>query len=86
MMTKYCITAANHKNEDINNHCASEFKVWKMEGMFLWTLIGTKSIYDVCDLLKNGCTVYSAKEEGGVVKETGEPVNIMLRISKNESK
>ena len=82
MMSEYCITAANPKNGD----CASEFKLWKKE-MFLWSCIGSTSIYDVCNLLKNGYTVYSAKEVNGEKEpiKLGVPVEIELRIVENNS-
>jgi hypothetical protein len=86
MMTKYCITAVNPKNDD----CVQTFNVWENKGMYLpygWKCIGEKSIYDVCDLLKNGYTVYSAKEVDGEKEpvKLGVPVEIELRIVENNS-
>lgn len=88
-MTKYCITAANHQNP--NNHCASSFKVWEyiaatQEKPSRWKPLGGKSIGFVNELLANGHTVLSAKHDK--VEETittGKPVEMELRIAKNET-
>jgi hypothetical protein len=81
-MTIYCITARNPKNND----CPQKFKLWKQEGMFLWTLVGSKSIYDVCDLLKAGFTVYSAIEVKGkeAPVKLGVPIEVYLRVVENK--
>lgn len=83
-MGRYCITAANHENPD--NHCASTFKVWKYDNIQTkWLPLGGKPIGFVNDLLKNGHEVLSAKENETTIS-IGAPVEIELRITKNESK
>lgn len=87
-MSKYCITAANHKNPD--NHCASQFKVWeyihkKEADKWVWSPLGGKSINFINDLLANGHEVLSAKENKDSITP-GAPVESELRIAKNETK
>lgn len=82
-MTKYCITAANHKNP--NNHCASAFKVWEWRaGINKWVLLGGKSLNFISDLLAAGHEVISAKEKPDLIS-SGARVELELRIAKNET-
>lgn len=87
-MGKYCITAANHTN--INNHCASKFKVWeytykKETEKWVWKPLGGKSINFVNDLLAGGHEVCSAKENDNSIS-LGAPIEAELRIARNETK
>lgn len=82
-MGRYCITAANHTNPD--NHCASSFKVWEYNANNKWSSLGGKTIEFVADLLKHGHEVLSANINGDVLF-TGAPVEIELRVAKNESR
>ena len=87
-MSKYCITAANHMNA--NNHCASQFNVWQHTqnsetGKWVWKALGGKSINFVNDLLASGHEVFSAKENETSIT-LGAPVELELRIAKNETK
>ncbi len=82
-MSKYCITAANHSNK--NNHCASSFKVWEYnDATGKWNSLGGKPINYVNDLLANGHTVLSAKENEKNLS-LGKPIETELRIAKNET-
>jgi hypothetical protein len=81
-MAKYCITAANHKNP--NNHVASSFKVYVEKGTGNWDLHGKMSAKDVVELIEHGHTVLTGKIEGGHIY-LGAPVEVELRIAKNET-
>lgn len=82
-MGRYCITAANHTNP--NNHCASNFKLWEYNtGKEAWFPLGGKPIDYINDLLRNGHTVLSAKELSDKIF-VGAPVEVELRIAKNET-
>lgn len=83
-MEKYCITAANHKNK--NNHCASQFKVWKYDvSKNNWTPLGGKSINFVNDLLAGGHAVLSAKINDDNKISLGAAIETELRITRNET-
>lgn len=83
-MGRYAITAANHTNPD--NHCASSFKVWEYNAnKKTWHPLGGKNIDFVNDLLKHGHEVLSANIDGDKLF-TGVPVEIELRIAKNETR
>lgn len=86
-MGQYCITAVNHDNP--SNHCASKFKVWEYyhnpeKEKWLWRSLGGKSVYYIADLIKNGHEVSTAKENKDRIT-LGKPVEIELRIAKNET-
>ncbi|QJP72060.1 MULTISPECIES: hypothetical protein [Burkholderia] len=90
-MTKYCITGANHKNA--NDDRASEFKVYQLaqeeDGTWMWNSLGKKSLNFVANLLATGNKVISAKivKEGDKrVMEEGYPIELELRIAKNDKK
>lgn len=84
-MAEYCITAANHKNQ--NNHCASSFFLWKLNTDTLkWDPLGAKSLSYVSDLLAAGHKVLSAQHDAKKQKlYFGAPVEVELRIAKNET-
>ena len=82
-MSRFCITAANHTNT--SNHCASTFNLWEFNTIYnKWSLLGGKSIDYINDLLRKGHTVLSGKEHPDKIS-TGAPVEIELRIAKNET-
>ena len=84
-MASYCITAANHNNQ--NNHCASSFKLWKFDTTInLWIEVGAKPLNHISELLAAGHSVHSAKlDKDGDNITLGAPVEIELRIAKNET-
>ncbi|MCB4345219.1 hypothetical protein LA345_15025 [Burkholderia vietnamiensis] len=83
-MAVYCITAANHENPE--NHVASTFKLW-LYGATTNTWAEQKSpatAKQVVELIENGHEVFTAKiGEKGIRK--GAPVEVELRIAKNET-
>lgn len=82
-MGRYCITAANHSNS--SNHCASTFNLWEHnEAKREWSPLGGKSIDYINDLLRKGHTVLSGKEHPDKIS-TGAPIEVELRIAKNET-
>ncbi|WP_186119870.1 hypothetical protein [Burkholderia gladioli] len=91
-MTKYCITAANHKNA--NDDRASEFEVHQLvkkekEAGWVWNRLGKKSLNEVAALLAQGHEVISAerKKQGDeYVMIEGYPIELELRIAKNDKK
>jgi hypothetical protein len=85
-MAEYCITAANHKNP--RNHVASSFLVWlRNEETAGWKSPGAKSARDVVGLVEAGHTVLTGFfNEKKKTITVGEPIEVELRISKNESR
>jgi hypothetical protein len=91
-MNKYCVTAANHNNE--KDERASEFELWKWtqqeDKSWIWIRQGKKTLNHVAGLLAQGNEVISAtakKLDGGGYKITrGYPLELELRIAKNEKK
>ena len=82
-MSKYCITAANHRNP--GNHVASSFNLWEYNPLSsTWRPLGGKSIQYVTELLVQGHEVLSARELETTIS-VGAPIEIELRISNNES-
>jgi len=89
LMTKYCVTAANHNNS--NDQRASEFEVWKQvqtEEKKSWSPLGKKSLGYVAGLLAQGDDVISANavtKDGKISGITpGYPIELELRIAKND--
>ncbi|KVC71207.1 hypothetical protein WI73_00615 [Burkholderia ubonensis] len=83
-MALYCITAANHDNPD--NHVASTFKLWLYNtSTEKWTsqkLPATAK--HVVELIESGHEVITARlGEKGI--RMGAPVEVELRIAKNET-
>ncbi|WP_175994705.1 hypothetical protein [Burkholderia vietnamiensis] len=91
-MTKYCITAANHNNPDDDR--ASEFEVHQLkkkenEEGWVWSRLGKKSLNEVAMLLAQGNEVISAerkKQGNNYVMIEGYPIELELRIAKNDKK
>jgi hypothetical protein len=90
-MAKYCITAANHKNA--NDDRASEFQVWKYvqkeDKTWVWRDAGKQSLNQVAALLAQGDQVVSAtveNEDGKSSMKVGYPIELELRIAKNDKK
>lgn len=83
-MAEYCIIAANHKNP--NNHVASSFQVYRRDSETKkWQLQGAMSAKEVVTLIEQGHTVITGRvEDGGLSR--GAPVEVELRIAKNETK
>lgn len=89
-MGKYCITAANHNSKKDSR--ASEFKVWEWrpdakDNVYKWCFFGKKSLHDVAKLLATGNEVISGKEvqrSDGIRIQPGAPIEIELRIAKND--
>jgi len=86
-MSKYCITAARPKNAA--HHLNSEFKLWKWEkkddGTWKWVSLGWKRTAAIAALLDAKNEVLTAKENETTITE-GAPVEVELRIAKNETK
>ncbi|ALP65198.1 hypothetical protein [Paraburkholderia caribensis] len=82
-MATYCITAAKHENR--NNHVASSFEVF-VAGDSPGDMVSARgmSAKDIVELLENGHTVITGKIENGEIY-FGAPVEIELRIAKNET-
>ncbi|MCO8321128.1 hypothetical protein ABEG10_11785 [Burkholderia cenocepacia] len=91
-MTKYCITAANHNNPDDDR--ASEFELHQLvkkekEEGWVWNRLGKKSLNEVAALLAQGHEVISAEREkqgDKYVMNKGYPIELELRIAKNDKK
>lgn len=84
-MADYCITAARPKNA--TRHLKSEFNLWKAEkinGETLWSPQGWKRGTAIATLLGAGHRVLTAREEDDSIS-IGAPVEMELRISKNET-
>lgn len=86
-MAKYCITAAKPKNA--SQHLKSEFKLWKWEkkddDKWSWFPKGWKRAAEIAALLDGGHEVLTARENETTITE-GAPVELELRIAKNETK
>lgn len=86
-MTKYCITAESSSDEE--RDLKDEFKTyeWVLNAEKKWVWRGPKwrNSFEISDLLKAGDTVLTAKETGNSIT-TGAPVEIELRIARNETK
>ncbi|HEX7858497.1 MULTISPECIES: hypothetical protein [Pseudomonadota] len=83
-MTKYRIVAARPKNSD--NHLKSEFKLYRLnEEKNEWNSVGWKSIGDVSSLIHSGNEVRTGKIVDGSMS-SGAPVEVELRIAKNDTK
>ncbi|THJ54915.1 hypothetical protein E9536_08490 [Burkholderia sp. LS-044] len=85
-MAKYCITGANHNGAE--DHRASEFNVWERKlnndkTKWVWGHVGKKSLDYVASLLAKGHEVVSG-EEGKDTITPGAPIEIVLRIAKND--
>lgn len=82
-MSKYCITAARPKNAV--QHLNSQFKLWKFSVEDRkWSPEGWVSSIKIATLLSDGHKVLTAKQTQTSI-QTGKPVEMEFRISKNES-
>jgi hypothetical protein len=85
LMTKYCVTAANHNNE--KDQRASEFQLWKFvqngEGEWVWRSQGKKSLNFVAELLAQGNEVLSGEEKPESIIP-GAAIELELRIARND--
>ncbi|AJZ58594.1 hypothetical protein OI25_594 [Paraburkholderia fungorum] len=83
-MARYCITAANH--DDPNNHVASKFKLWLWKPETeKWSPQNSASAKQVVELIESGHEVFTA-HQGEKSITPGAPVEVELRIAKNETK
>ncbi|RQZ26113.1 hypothetical protein DIE14_15765 [Burkholderia sp. Bp9017] len=84
-MAKYCVTAANHNNK--KDQRASEFELWAWvqneDKKWVWRSQGKKSLNHVAELLAKGNEVLSAEEKPTSI-DTGYPIELELRIAKND--
>ena len=84
-MPRYCITAARPKNA--THHLKSEFKLWKSQdkdGRTSWSSEGWKRGAEIAALLDANHQVLTANRTSTGIS-TGKPVEMELRISKNET-
>jgi hypothetical protein len=79
-MAKYRIVAARPKNA--SSHINSRFKMYQLNEK--WDEIGWKSIGEVTDLMQAGHEVLTGKVVGNKM-ESGAPVEVELRITKNDT-
>lgn len=85
-MAKYCITAANHRNQ--TNHVASSFLVWQHdEAKNVWSKLGGRSAKELVGLIEAGHSVVTGSFDAAKnLIHFGEKVEVEVRIAKNSSK
>ena len=86
MMGKYRIVAAKPKG--LVNHVKSQFKLYEyklVDGKWVWSPIGWKSLNDVANLMQAGNEVLTGKVVNNRMDD-GDAVELELRIVHNGTK